>query len=155
MTAIQVRQATLADLDALGPMFDGYRQFYGQSADLPAARHFVLERFNHAQSVWFIAHDGTDVAGFTQLYPSFSSVSMARIFILNDLFVEQRHRQKGIGTMLLDAAAQYAQTLGAIRLSLTTARTNKTAQAVYEAAGWQRDEVFLTYHLQPASRQGQ
>ena len=155
MTAITVRQATLADLDALAPMFDGYRQFYGQSANLPAARRFLLERFNHGQSALLIAHDGTDAAGFTQLYPSFSSVSMARIFILNDLFVEHHHRQKGIGTMLLDAAARYAQTLGAIRLSLTTAHTNKTAQAVYEAAGWQKDEVFLTYHLKPESRQGQ
>ena len=146
---ITLRQATLADLDALVPLFDGYRVFYRQASDPDAARRFLQARFENGQSVLFIALVGDAPAGFTQLYPSFSSVSMARIFILNDLFVAAAHRQLGLGTRLLAASADYARAVGAIRLTLTTELSNTTAQAVYEAAGWRRDEVFYTYHLQP------
>lgn len=87
MSAITVRQAVLPDLGALAPLFDSYRQFYGRSSDLQAVRKFLLARFNHGESVVFIAHEGNKPVGFTQLYPSFSSVSLARIFVLNYLFV--------------------------------------------------------------------
>ena len=36
---------------------------------------------------------------------------------------------------------------GAVRLALSTALTNAPAQALYEAAGWRRDEVFCSYNL--------
>src|SRR5689334_3384375 len=78
---MQVRQATIADLDVLVPLFDAYRQFYRASSDPNAARQFLLDRFSHNQSIVFLAFEGDAGVGFTQLYPSFSSVSMARIFI--------------------------------------------------------------------------
>jgi GNAT superfamily N-acetyltransferase len=86
-------------------------------------------------------------SGFTQLYPSFSSVSMARIFILNDLFVVPEAGRSGVARRLLDAAARHACEAGAIRLSLSTALTNTAAQALYASAGWQPDDVFSVYHL--------
>lgn len=147
MSQLTVRQAILADLDALTPLFDAYRQFYGRDSDLPAARAFLLARFEHGQSILFIAHDGDTGIGFTQLYPSFSSVSLARTFILNDLFVAAAHRQRGVGSALMAAAKAHAQTLGAIRLSLSTAKGNTVAQSTYAANGWQRDEQFFVYHL--------
>ena len=51
MTSITIRQAVLADLDAVVTLFDGYRQFYGQASDGVAARHFLQARFEHGQSV--------------------------------------------------------------------------------------------------------
>jgi GNAT superfamily N-acetyltransferase len=146
---IAIRQAVLADIDALSILFDGYRQFYGQASDLRAAKQFLLDRFQHGESVLFIAHEGTVPVGLTQLYPSFSSVSLGRIFILNDLFVSEQGRRKGVGAALLAAAADFAQAVGAIRLALSTACTNTTAQGLYEAQGWQRDDdFFYTYTLQ-------
>ncbi len=143
MRTISIRQATIADLEALSVLFDGYRQFYGRDSNIAAAKQFLLDRFNHAESVLFIAHEGADPVGFTQLYPSFSSVSLGRIFILNDLFVNQLGRRKGVGSALLSAAADYAKAVGAIRLGLSTACTNTTAQALYEAQGWERDDDFF------------
>jgi GNAT superfamily N-acetyltransferase len=144
---IHVRQAVLGDLEDIAPLFDGYRQFYGADSNLPAARQFLLERFNHGESVVFVAYRGLHPVGFTQLYPSFSSVSMKRVFILNDLYVLQSHRQQGAARQLLNAATNMAQTLGAVRVSLTTAIDNQTAQATYEALGWVRDEKYYAYHF--------
>ncbi|QDV50661.1 GNAT family N-acetyltransferase [Gimesia fumaroli] len=147
MNQITVRQATLADRDILAPLFDSYRQFYGRSSDLGAAREFLSARFNHGESVLFLAFDAETPVGFAQLYPSFSSVSLARTFILNDLFVSPDGRRKGVGTQLLTAAIEYARSLKAIRLSLATEITNETAQALYQSTGWKRDEQFYAYHF--------
>jgi ribosomal protein S18 acetylase RimI-like enzyme len=147
MSEILVRQAVLADLDALASLFDGYRQFYGQSSDVAAARAFLQARFEHAQSTIFLAESEGQAVGFTQLYPSFSSVSMARVLVLNDLYVVPRARRLRVGQSLLNAAAAHAKQLGAIRLSLSTAVDNTSAQALYESQGWGRDQKFLAYHL--------
>ena len=151
MNTLTVRQAVLADLEALAPLFDGYRQYYGQPSDISAAHAFLRARFEHGESFVFIALDGDTPVGFTQLYPSFSSVSLARIFVLNDLFVHECARRKGVASKLLSAATEFAQALGAVRVSLSTAVSNESAQAVYQAAGWTRDQQFLVYHF-PISR---
>lgn len=142
-----IRQAVLADLDALASLFDAYRQFYGKPGDLEGARAFLRERLHHGQSVLFIAEHEAGAVGFTQLYPSFSSVSMARTYVLNDLFVAPGHRRHGVGAMLLNAAADHALAVGAVRLTLSTAHNNTTAQSVYQAMGWQQDAQFRVYHL--------
>ncbi|MGV0986129.1 MAG: GNAT family N-acetyltransferase [Limnohabitans sp.] len=147
MSHITIHQAVLADLDALASLFDGYRQFYGQPSDLAAARVFLQARFEHGESTIFLAKTGGQAVGFTQLYPSFSSVSMARVFVLNDLYVAPTARRHGVGQSLLNAASAYARQLGAVRLSLTTAVDNKSAQALYASQGWERDQKFYAYHL--------
>jgi len=142
-----VRQATVDDVEQLVPLFDAYRQFYGRTSDVAAARTFLLARFANRESTLFIAHQGEMAIGFAQLYPSFSSVSLARIFILNDLFVQEQARRTGVASSLLSAAATFAVSLGAVRLSLSTALTNDAAQALYRSAGWNRDQQFSVYHL--------
>lgn len=60
----------------------------GCSSDPEAAREFLRQRFHHGESTLFLALlDGVAVS-FCQLYPSVSSVSLARAFTLNDLYVE-------------------------------------------------------------------
>lgn len=143
IAALSVQQA---DLDDLTSLFDGYRQFYGKTSDLPAAREFLRQRFEHGESTLFIARQAGAAVGFCQLYPSFSSVSLARTFILNDLFVLPSARRAGVGQALLDAAIGYGKALGGVRLTLSTAICNEQAQALYQAAGWARDQQFYVYH---------
>jgi GNAT superfamily N-acetyltransferase len=149
MPAVSVRQAVLSDLPVLTPLFDAYRQFYGRSPDLAAAESFLRERFDHDESVVFLAQAEAAPAGFTQLYPAFSSVSLARTFILNDLFVVAGYRRTGVGSELLRAAVEYARALGAVRVTLNTDIQNTAAQATYEARGWKRDREFYVYHFAP------
>ena len=149
---LEIVRATIDDLELLVPLFDGYRQFYKQAEDLEGARRFLQTHFEQNTSVIFLAFstDATgkrQACGFTQLYPSFSSVSMKRLWILNDLFVAPTARRTGTGTALLERARQFAIETHAKELSLATAVDNYTAQSVYEAAGWKRDEEFYAYYL--------
>src|SRR5260370_34523888 len=119
----------------IAPLFDAYRQFYGQTPDLAGARQFLGERLQRGESVIFAMIEDEQALGFTQLYPSFSSVSMKPIWILNDLFVVENARQRGIGARLLMAARDHAVQSGAVRLVLSTAVQNITVQALYQRPG--------------------
>lgn len=149
MSNFVTRQATIQDLDQLVQLFDQYRVFYEQESDKEAVREFVWNRFEHSESVFFLTiHRETgEAAGFTQLYPSFSSVSMKRIWILNDLFVDERFRGNQVGGRLLDAAKEYAILTKAIRIELSTAHTNVAAQGLYEKKGYVVSAVYLNYSL--------
>lgn len=148
MTSVQVRQATTADVDVIAPLFDAYRQFYRRDSDLDGARAYLAERLERGESIVFLAllDDGTP-AGFTQLYPIFSSTSMQRVWLLNDLFVAPVARRAGVGRALLERAHAFGQETHAIRLMLQTAVDNLPAQRLYESLGWQRDNDYYVYML--------
>lgn len=142
---MKTRLATLADLDALAPLFDAYRQFYEQAPDLDSAREFLRARMAAAESGLIVLEAGNELLGFCQLYPSFCSVLARPIFVLYDLFVSPSARRGGGASALLQAAVDLARQRGKARMDLTTARTNHQAQALYERMGWRLDEVFLAY----------
>ena len=145
---ITVVRAGIKDLDDLAHLFDDYRLFYGQRSDLAAAREFLRERIDRDESVIYAAYTGPrEAAGFTQLYPSFSSVSLKPLWILNDLFVRSDIRRGGVARALLERASRHAVETGAKGLVLSTAVTNKAAQTLYESCGWKKDDEFLQYHL--------
>ena len=148
---IAVRAATLADLDGLVPLFEGYRAFYGCEPGEAAARGFLRDRLARADSVILVAvdPDGAPV-GFVQLYPTFSSLRMARALVLNDLYVAERKRRGGAARALMQAARTFAEVSGAVSLSLETAATNATARALYESLGYRLDTEFLHYTLATA-----
>ena len=137
---LSIRRAGLDDLDQLAPLFDAYRQFYQQPGDLARARGFLHERLQHDESVILLAVQDGAAIGFIQLYPMFSSVRTARIWILNDLYVAGPARRGGVAHGLLDAAAQFAREDGAARLMLETGCDNAPARALYRAAGWSEDD---------------
>lgn len=134
-----IHRAGPADLDALAVLFDAYRQFYGQPSDVPRARAWLRERLRFGESVVLVAGRAGALAGFTQLYPLYSSVRTARTWILNDLYVAPNARRTGLGRALLDAAAAFAREDGAAAVSLETSRDNAAARALYRAAGWHED----------------
>ncbi|HEX5646251.1 MAG TPA: GNAT family N-acetyltransferase [Nitrospira sp.] len=141
-----VRGASVEDLDRLVLLFDAYRQFYGQPSDLTIARQFLHDRLARGESVVLLAEDHDKTAiGFAQLFLTFSSILAAPIAILHDLFVVPAARRRGVGTLLLNAAAETARAAGAVRLELATAITNDPARKLYEKLGWKRDDEFYGY----------
>jgi ribosomal protein S18 acetylase RimI-like enzyme len=143
---INIRVAAIGDAHSVAELFDLYRQFYEQAADLPLATAFITERINKKQSVILLASaNEVGPIGFCQLYPTFCSVEAQPIYSLYDLFVRPVARRTGVGQMLLQAAEEHARVNGKARMDLTTARTNHQAQRLYESMGWVRDEVFFAY----------
>jgi len=144
---MKIYQATNNDLNGITSLFNKYRMFYKQEENLEGARDFIYERFQQNDSVIFTVVEEGEYLGFTQLYPSFSSVSMKRLWILNDLFVVESSRKKGVAQMLLDTAKNFAIETNAKSIELQTAIDNKQAQRLYEKNGYKVETTFYTYSL--------
>jgi GNAT superfamily N-acetyltransferase len=142
---MKIIQANISHLPLIAPLFDAYRQFYKQATNLPLAEAFLRERIEQKESIIFMAVEGEKCLGFTQLYPSFSSVSAQKMWILNDLFVLPEMRGKGVGEEILKYAQQFAKETNAKGLALSTA-TDNPAQKLYEKAGWKLEDDFLHYY---------
>ncbi|MDT9727189.1 GNAT family N-acetyltransferase [Xylanibacillus composti] len=143
-----VQQATIEQLDEIVSLFNDYRIFYEKTSDLEGARAFIKAKFVNQESVIFLAYHAVEnqAVGFAQLYPTFSSLSMTKAWILNDLYVASRCRQQGVGRKLLEAARRFAERTEANSLSLSTARDNQTAQRLYESFGFTQEDKFVQYN---------
>lgn len=144
---IRIVRARGADVPRLVPLFVAYRRFYHRASDPTAARRYLARRFARDEAVVFLAERASVPVGFTLLYPTFSSLAMKPVWILNDLFVVPEARRAGVATRLLERARAMAQRSGAVGLLLDTARDNRAAQRLYASSGWTRDEKFLHYEL--------
>ena len=145
---IQIKKATMEDAKSIAPLFDAYRVFYGETTDVKSAFNFIEERLSKEQSVIFIALSGEEIVGFTQLYPIFSSVSLKKAWLLNDLYVTEKARQQGIAAALLDKAKVFGKETDAKWLLLETASNNYSAQKLYEKNGWiKQTDIFYQFTL--------
>jgi GNAT superfamily N-acetyltransferase len=145
---ITTRKATLEDLEDLSTLFNAYRIFYNQPDDLTAAFDFLKERFLLQESVVFIAVNNNKIIGFTQLYPIFSSVSLKKAWLLNDLFIDPSARRLGAAELLLNAARKHGIDTGSKWLLLETTLDNIPAQNLYVKNGWVKvEDIFYTLAL--------
>ncbi|PTT02810.1 GNAT family N-acetyltransferase [Pseudomonas sp. HMWF006] len=145
---IKAWRADATHLDAVAPLFDAYRGFYQQPANLAQSRAFIAERLANDESVIFFAEDDSGEAlGFVQLYPTFSSIDAHRTWLLSDLFTTPAARGRGVGRLLMNSARDFALQTGAKGLVLETATDNLSAQSLYESLGYVRDTGYYTYLL--------
>jgi len=147
LLSIEITQATPADVGAVAPLFDSYRQFYKRPSNEEAARRFLFARLSKGESVLFLARAKNAIVGFVHLYPVFSSTNLTRQWILNDLFVHPEARKRGVAHALMNRAHQFGENTQADGLTLETAADNHPAQRLYERLGWKRDEQFYRYFL--------
>ncbi len=145
-TPTTIRRAYASDVDALLPLFGGYLEFYRRTRDPAREREFLLQRLGQQECVVFLAESEARAVGFTLLYPLFSSLSLRRTWVLNDLYVVPEFRHRGAAKELLTRAREWGRETGADYLTLETARDNP-AQHLYESQGWKRDELFFHYEL--------
>jgi ribosomal protein S18 acetylase RimI-like enzyme len=144
---VRIIRADASRLDLLVPLFDAYRRFYQQRGNSAGAREFLRERLKRDESIIFLAMQRGKALGFVQLYPSFDSVTMRRVWILYDLFVVSEARRSGVAKKLMGHAREFSIKTKAKRLILETAVGNRPAQKLYEQLGWKRDAAFHRYYL--------
>ena len=150
---IYIKQADEENIEGISHLFDLYRVFYEQPSDRAGAKTFLKERLEKEESVIFFAADLQGYLGFVQLYPTFSSISMQRTWVLNDLYVLTGARNRGVGSLLLERAQEFALQTGAKGISLSTAINNETAKRLYRKHGYTEDTHFSHYELALTSKE--
>ncbi|MBV8332051.1 MAG: GNAT family N-acetyltransferase [Candidatus Eremiobacteraeota bacterium] len=155
--ALTIRTATAADLDAVTPLFDAYRQFFTGKPDLAISRGFLEQRLERGESVVLAAFEGGDAAGFLQLYPLFSSWYCKRQWFLSDLYVAEPFRRHGVGKRLVEACIDFAARTQARAVLVELPFSEPHLVDFYGALGFAKDPVFDLYRLvarQPESAEG-
>jgi ribosomal protein S18 acetylase RimI-like enzyme len=147
---MRIIQATLEHLDLLTPMFIKYREFYGELPFPDSSRKFLETRLKRKESVIYLAlaDDEDKLLGYCQLFPSYSSLSLKRVWILNDIFVAEDARRMLVADRLLQTAKQMAKETNAVRMRVATSVSNEVAQKTYESIGFREDTRFKNYILE-------
>jgi GNAT superfamily N-acetyltransferase len=141
-----ISRVIASDVPELHTLVEKYRAFYKQPEN-EKTLGYLEQRIKNEEAIAFIARIDGQAIGFTLLYPTFSTVSLSNIWLLNDLYVAESARGNGVAGELMDVAEAAAKSAGATRLFLRTANDNLPAQALYEGRNWVRDEVFRRYDL--------
>ena len=144
---MRIITANLDHLDQLTPMFIRYRELYGAMPQLDASKTFLTERLNKQEAIILLAYEEDTLLGFCLVYPSFSSVSLRPIWILNDLYVTEEARRKKVAQQLLKALTEQARSRDAVRLRVSIHASNEIAQRLYESAHFLEDQHFRNYIL--------
>lgn len=144
---MKIFQCTPEHLLPASDLFNKYRMFYEQPSDLAGATAFLKANISENRSLVFLLQDDDgQVVAFSQLYATYCSTSMKPFLYLSDLFVDSSARRKGYAKVLISYLIEHAEEQGYQRLTLETATTNTSAQRLYTSLGYERDQVFLTYH---------
>ena len=145
---IEIRPARLEETDELLPLIRAYCDFYGSSPRdrglLEMARTLISDP---AQGAVLIARDGERAVGFATLDWKWSMLKGARIGFLEDLYVLEELRGKGIADALIDACAERCRELGMPAMQWLTQPHNRRAQSVYDRTGADR-EALIEYDLE-------
>ncbi len=140
-----------ADLAELLPLMRGYCDFYSvdpSDAGLLAMSRALIADPEH-EGFQLIARDGAGRAtGFATVFWTWATSSATRIGVMNDLFVHPDARGSGAADELIAECARRARDHGASSLDWQTARDNHRAQKVYDRAGGERDDRWLSYSLE-------
>lgn len=142
---MQIRESTLNDIQQLTILFDKYRIFYGKQTDLGSAKTFLTERIINNDSQIFLAEKENSLVAFVQLYPLFSSTRMKRLWLLNDLYVNESERGTGVGIQLLLKSQEFTKQTNACGLMLETEKTNVIGNNLYPKLGFSLDHDHNNY----------
>jgi GNAT superfamily N-acetyltransferase len=137
-----------ADYERLLHLVAAYQRFYeAEGIDEERNRAF-FRRFLAPSEVGMLlaARDSGEIVGYACLYWHFSSTQAVETVLMNDLFVSEAARGRGVGRGLIEASAAVARERGAARLQWSTAPDNLTAQRLYDSTGARRSE-WIEYEL--------
>jgi GNAT superfamily N-acetyltransferase len=149
VTEHSIRRVGAADLGELMPLLRSYCDFYGVSpsdADLVGLTQALIDDPEREGLQLLARDDGGRPAGFATLYWTWSTTDASRIGVMNDLFVAEHARGRGVAEQLIEACRAECGRRGARRLTWQTAPDNHRAQAVYDRVGAAREQ-WIDYWL--------
>lgn len=134
-------------IEQLVGVVEEYREFCGFSRSPERTALFFRRLLKKKESSTFLAVDeqSDEVMGFVNLYPSYSTLSLKRLWILNDLGVAKCYQGQGVASFLIQKAVSFAKSTDAVRIELKTQKSNGNAQKLYKSLGFSVDGENIYY----------
>lgn len=138
------RRATPADVDAILEMMRGYYAQDGYpyvDSDARAAA-FALILEPHLGRLW-VTCDGERVVGYVAATLGFSFEYRGREAFVDELFIAQSHRGRGLGREALEVAEAYCREMGVNAMHLEVERHRQQALELYRRRGFEDYDRYL------------
>jgi ribosomal protein S18 acetylase RimI-like enzyme len=145
---IDVKPITDAQLEELLPMIAAYQGFY-EAEDIRTDRNrrFFGRFISPSDEGMLIgAWRGEELLGYACLYWHHSSTRAVDTVLMNDLYVDEGERGRGVGRALIDATAEVARDRGSPLVEWSTRPDNEAAQRLYDSTGASRS-TWIEYEL--------
>ncbi len=146
---VEIAPLEAAEFERLLPLIAAYQRFYEvEEIDEERNRGFFRRFLAPSEEGMLLgARQDGELVGYACLYWHFSSLSATEAVLMNDLFVSEAARGRGVGRGLIEASASAARERGASHLEWATAPDNLTAQRLYDSTGATRSE-WIGYELE-------
>ena len=140
-----IRKGTEADFPQLVALFKEFAHF----EKLPDKMVNSVEKMQAQQDYFqcFVAVNGANrIVGYAAYFYAYYTWSGKSVF-MDDLFVTQTYRGKGIGTKLLKQVVEEARKAGCFKVRWQVSNWNTSAQNFYTKMGAKIDEVEINCDL--------
>lgn len=136
LPTLEIRRATRADLEALARLHEQFRKSLQRATPTRVQFTAALDRLLTTGTAHIlVATTGSEAVGYTTLHVLHTAWTDTSVAVLEDLFVAELCRGRGVGHALVEAAIREATALGCSSLSLDTNERNEASQKVYRRLG--------------------
>ncbi len=134
----RIREIARPDYERWLPLWHGYNEFYqraGSTALPPTITETTWQRFfDPAEPVYALVAELDDgLVGFVHYIFHRSTIMLAPICYLQDLFTSEASRGRGVGRALIQAVYRRAGAAGSNRVYWQTQETNLVARRLYDS----------------------
>jgi GNAT superfamily N-acetyltransferase len=145
---VEIAPIAVEEFEQLLPLIAAYQRFYKAEEVSEERNRTFFRRFLAPSEDGLLLGARSDgrLVGYACLYWHFSSLEATESVLMNDLYVDEAVRGKGVGRALIEASAEVARERGTPFVEWSTAPDNHTAQRLYDSTGAERSEWF-TYEL--------
>lgn len=133
---ISIRNATEKDVEIIFDFICELAIYEKLRSDVTATPEILMESlFVKRQAEVIIAEEGGIALGFALYFHNFSTFKGRACLYLEDIFVKEEHRGRGIGKMLFKRLAQIALERGCERFDWAVLDWNKPSIEFYKSLG--------------------
>ena len=134
---VAIRDITPSDHEQWLPLWDGYNAFYGRSGPTALPAEITATTwsrfFEPAEPVYALVADlDGRLVGLAHYLFHRSTILLAPICYLQDLFTTPDLRRTGVGRALIEAVYRRAEQAGSARVYWQTHETNLLARRLYD-----------------------
>jgi ribosomal protein S18 acetylase RimI-like enzyme len=142
---IEIRRLTIEDLNGLIKLLE--QLWPGKSTDANAVGKVIEKGINNVYQVYICATDNEKLIGYCSLTIKNSLWMLANIGNIDELVVDGKYRNQGIGKLLMNEIEKIAKNHDCKRIELDSAFHRTKAHEFYEKLGFEKRAYLFTKEI--------